>query len=95
MPWIIVEQTRDISTDAERAKDAERGFIARTKDATVDNCDVRIRLYDDDDVLYYRGFIARETLDSDKAFGPLNWARANAGCTRMDYYAHGTGWHQL
>lgn len=46
---------------------------------------VKIKLYDDDNNLYYDGVTDAINEDEDKAFAPLNWAMANAGCTYMKY----------
>ena len=51
---------------------------------------VTFRLFDDDGELYYEGRIAQHWLDGEEAlaFAPLDWARADAGCTRMDFFLH-------
>ncbi|KRE33414.1 hypothetical protein [Paenibacillus sp. Soil724D2] len=45
----------------------------------------KIKLYDDDNNLYYDGVTSDIDEDEDKAFAPLNWAERNAGCTYMKY----------
>jgi hypothetical protein len=55
----------------------------------------KIKLYDDDNNLYYDG----ETSDIDKnesrAFEPLDWARSYAGCSYMKYKDKDKKWKFL
>jgi hypothetical protein len=39
-------------------------------------------LYDDDGVLYYKGYLHEAC---DDAFAPLDWAMADSGCTEICY----------
>jgi hypothetical protein len=60
-------------------------------------CDHEFRLYDDDGELYYSGVCLKlDQMSGDSAFEPLDWARADAGCERMDYRKKGeTKWKIL
>jgi hypothetical protein len=40
------------------------------------------KLYDDDDVLYYSGYLHKDCEDE---LDPLDWAMYDSGCTRIDY----------
>ncbi len=63
----------------------------KSKDMTI-----LIRLYDDDDVLYYSGWMTQELMDEgESAFEPLDWAMFEAGCTSMQYKEPGKGWETL
>ncbi|UUZ75480.1 hypothetical protein LP414_27580 [Polaromonas sp. P1(28)-13] len=55
------------------------------------------RLFDDDGELYYEGLCKDlDDQDEDNAFQPLDWARNDAGCTRMDHRKIGkVGWATL
>jgi hypothetical protein len=55
---------------------------------------VAFRLRDDDGEVYYEGRIRRDWLDDDRAFLPLAWAEANAGCTIMEF-RNGRRWDIL
>lgn len=55
---------------------------------------VAIRLYDDDNELYYTGYMS-EGDDVDE-FEPLDWAKEYAGCTSLKYRDAKSGkWHML
>tara|TARA_R110000744_G_scaffold213660_1_gene332514 strand:+ start:136 stop:405 length:270 start_codon:yes stop_codon:yes gene_type:complete len=41
-------------------------------------------LYDDDDVLYYSGYMSKDIEDE---FEPLDWGMYDSGCTYMKYRA--------
>lgn len=58
---------------------------------------VEWRVKDDDDEIYYEGRMTAERLndDSERAFGPLDFAMADAGATSMEYYVDGEGWVRL
>ena len=60
-------------------------------------CTIPVRLYDDDNTLYFSGRIAPETLDADESvsFALLNWAERSAGCTRMDWLTASQTWVTL
>lgn len=62
----------------------------KTKEMTI-----AIRLYDDDDELYYSGWMTQELMDSEDCFAPLDWAMFNAGCTSMQYKEPGKEWATL
>lgn len=49
---------------------------------------VFFKLYDDDDILYYDGYMKANILDE---FCPLDWGAWNSGCTRMDIRNKKTG----
>ncbi|MCY1547556.1 hypothetical protein D9M68_836230 [compost metagenome] len=51
------------------------------------------RLYDDDDNLCYEGWSSDR--ESELAFQPLDWAMADAGCTRIDYRQDNGTWETL
>lgn len=55
------------------------------------------RLFDDDGVLYYEGLCKDLAKQGEvSAFGPLDWAYLDSGCTRMDHRKIGTvGWAKL
>lgn len=62
----------------------------------TDDMIIPIRLYDDDDVLYYSGWMTQELLDDgENAFDPLDWGTWNAGCTYMEYKESGKDWQIL
>lgn len=46
------------------------------------------RLKDDDGEVYYTGFYFGD-VNSEDAFAPLDWAANEAGCTSIEYQAHG------
>lgn len=50
---------------------------------------IRFRLYDGDDELYFEGVAV------DEIFDPLDWARAYAGATRIDYQQGDGSWSTL
>tara|TARA_R110000803_G_scaffold10308_6_gene31713 strand:- start:6939 stop:7217 length:279 start_codon:yes stop_codon:yes gene_type:complete len=43
---------------------------------------VFFKLYDDDDTLYYSGYLHE---DEEDEFAPLDWAMADSGCTDIKY----------
>lgn len=45
---------------------------------------VPFRLFDDDDILYYSGFMTEKLYDSHLIMDPLDWATHDSGCTRLD-----------
>jgi hypothetical protein len=45
----------------------------------------KIKLYDDDNNLYYDGQTSDINESSGLAFEPLDWARGYAGCSHMKY----------
>lgn len=57
---------------------------------------VQWRVKDDDGEIYYEGRMTKERLEDseDRAFGPLDFAIANAGATSMEYLENGE-WVQL
>lgn len=57
---------------------------------------VQWRVKDDDGEIYYEGRMTKERLNSagEAAFGPLDFAMADAGATSMEYYENGE-WVQL
>lgn len=57
---------------------------------------VPFRCLDDDGEVYYSGVIARAWLEGDesRAFGPLNFAQADAGAVTMQY-REGSAWRTL
>ena len=58
----------------------------RLLDDFTDGMNYRFRLYDDDGELYFQGMCKDlHDQDEDSAFGPLNWAMNDSGCTRIDY----------
>lgn len=46
---------------------------------------VKIKLYDDDGVLYFDGESNAIHKSSGPAFAPLDWARYDSGCSYMKY----------
>jgi len=57
---------------------------------------IPIRLYDDDNELYYSGWMTQHLMDDgENAFEPLDWATWNAGCTYMKYKEPGKDWKVL
>ena len=46
------------------------------------------KLYDDDDILYYSGYLHENEEDE---FAPLDWGMADSGCTRIDVRNPKTG----
>ena len=57
---------------------------------------VQWRVKDDDGEIYYEGRMTKERLEDseDRAFGPLDFAAADAGATTMEYLENGK-WEQL
>lgn len=53
------------------------------------------KLYDDDGNLYYDGFTSDINESEEKAFAPLDWAMAYAGCTTMKYKDRNGQWQFL
>lgn len=47
---------------------------------------INFRIYDDDDILYFEGWM-HEGIEDD--FAPLNWAMADSGATRIDLQENG------
>jgi hypothetical protein len=39
------------------------------------------RLYDDDEILYYSGYLKGDIEDDDDLFAPLDWGAYDSGCT--------------
>ncbi len=67
-----------------------------TVNKKTDDMIIPIRLYDDDDILYYSGWMTQEFMDEgEAAFEPLDWAMYNAGCTSMQYKEPGKEWETL
>ena len=52
---------------------------------------VKFRLYDDDNILYFEGYMPLHYLESEKIFDPLDYARDSWGTTRIDYLNPNTG----
>ena len=50
--------------------------------------DTYFKLYDDDDILYYSGYMHKDIEDE---FSPLDWAMYDSGCTRIDVRNKRTG----
>jgi hypothetical protein len=46
---------------------------------------VKIKLYDDDDILYFDGIYNDLNESEEKAFAPLDWAMNDSGCTSLKY----------
>lgn len=95
--WLVTgskERDRQYAA-AKKAKDEAR-IAALTKNWIL-LCDYQIRLYDDDDELYYEGVCkGLERVEEDQAFEPLRWAEGDAGCTKMTYRKRGTSeWKTL
>jgi hypothetical protein len=55
----------------------------------------KIKLYDDDDNLYYDGETSWINAGESKAFQPLDWAAGYAGCTYMKYKDKDGEWKVL
>jgi hypothetical protein len=54
---------------------------------------VKFRLYDDDDELYYTGWLYNDDQALVQQF-VLDWAKADSGCTRIMVNIRGKGWTQ-
>lgn len=87
--WII---TKDVLSEDLELEDNDtgiygpRGCSKKLHDALLSGRGHKFKMYDDDDVLYYKGlFIGDPT--SEDGFAPLDdFGMPNAGCTRIDYY---------
>jgi hypothetical protein len=72
--------------------------VGRVRDAVPVTEGHAFRLYDDDGELCYEGIANRPFADlcEDMAFWPLDWATADVGATRLDYFDPTTGeWTML
>ena len=67
--------------------DREHMTIAQVKALKDEGYKTIFYLYDDDDILYYTGYL-KETADE---FEPLYWAMADSGCTYIKYRNRNTG----
>ena len=94
--WIITIDHLSIGQYAGCSRSAVGRKSMAVTDENQDRCTIPFRLYDDDNVLYYTGMIAPETIEGDEslAFEPLDWASAYAGATRLDYLKDGE-WETL
>jgi hypothetical protein len=62
-------------------------------DQKQENQTVEFRLFDDDDILYFTGYMTQKLFDDDP-FTPLDWAMDDSGCTSMKIKENGS-WETL
>lgn len=75
-----LEKYKSLPTD-------ERVFF---KEAFKARMNYEFQLYDDDGELYYEGMcLDLDDQDEESAFGPLDWAEGDAGCTYMKWRKKG------
>jgi hypothetical protein len=88
--WIIVRNYLDSDTKLGGGKAIPAEHVLK---AYKNHPDTQyFMLYDDDDNLYYDGYILEdEDSDYDSLFDPLDWATYNAGCTYIKYRNQKTG----
>lgn len=105
MLWIITEdkicsggddptKVGRYSTHSAQRQTIMRAAEERDKPAILEGwkkqCNFEFRLFDDDGQHYYSGVcLDLDKMNGEGAFGPLDWAAAYAGCTRMDYRKKG------
>lgn len=94
MHWIITHDHVSKSINGEHkigmlVVDNKRVQNGPQYNYVIERLKYSFRLYDDDDVLYYEGQA------DDEDFGPLNWAMADVGCTRIDYRQPDGSWATL
>lgn len=87
--WLI---TKDVLAEDLELEDNEtgvygpRGCSKKLHDALLSGKGHKFKMYDDDDVLYYRGVFIGDP-ESEEGFAPLDdFGTPNAGCVRIDYY---------
>jgi hypothetical protein len=90
--WIIdIDHIKDQYSNREgrASRDYEEGVFS-----TLET--IKWRVKDDDGDIYYEGRMTKERLhdSEDRAFGPLDFAMADAGATTMEYFENGE-WEQL
>jgi hypothetical protein len=85
--WII---TRDFaSSENGEGNDVGKG----NEEILKRNNKTKFKMYDDDDVLYYEGFMIEN--GGEELFNPLDdFGMPNAGCTRIDILSNGQ-WEQV
>lgn len=94
--WII---DRDLLFESEGDGRDETGTVGPSGfEGDPASFDIKFRMYDDDDELYYEGRMNQDAMDDGFAEGwgdPLDdFGTPNAGCTRLDYLEDGT-WKTL
>lgn len=72
-------------TEKQKFRRESLDFEQEKWDALPKEEKVKIKLYDDDDNLYYDGMTSDINKSDTKAFAPLDWGRYYAGCAYMKY----------
>lgn len=68
----------------------------QVKQIKADGFTAHFKLYDDDDELYYSGYLKGNLAGSEEAFAPLdNYGEPNAGCTLIKYREADGHYHTL
>ncbi len=90
MPWII---TKDYLNNGKLDPLNREGVCSGDLSGHRKKLPDRFRLYDGDGNLYYEG---RFDVNGEDCFDPLDWAKADSGCTTLKYQEHGKGkWEEL
>ncbi|MEJ7807553.1 MAG: hypothetical protein WKG03_16710 [Telluria sp.] len=104
MLWIITEDHLDLSAhgipssvgkmNAPKFRELLRSAPTEAREPMIEGFKQgmtdEFHLFDDDGELYFTGLcLDLDDQDGDSAFGPLDWAMSDSGCTRMDYRKKG------
>jgi len=68
-------------------------FVTVTADEITEAPKVKFRLYDDDDELYFSGWLYNDAECMVQQF-VLDWAKADSGCTTIKVHDKEKGWVQ-
>ena len=89
MNWVITADVESPYATYEGIGVVDRTFGAHAlTDDLLAGLPLRFRVLDDDGIPYYAGQADKQ------GFDPLDWARANAGCTEIQF-AKGESWETL
>lgn len=87
--WLITQDklAEDLELeDNDTGIHGPRGCSKKLHDALLSGKGHKFKMYDDDDILYYKGLFIGDP-ESEDGFAPLDYfGMPNAGCTRIDYY---------
>jgi len=96
--WIIDEDHlfNHYRGDGDVSKEGKRSHDFNYK-TFVESKQVKFKLYDDDDVIYFSGRMTEERFNGHEGecFDPLDWAMDYAGCTYLEYEREDGTWEIL
>lgn len=79
MRAIMLRNEFVITRDHLESKSLDNSQVSKVKS---EGYNIHFKLFDDDRVLYYSGYLHEESEDE---FSPLDWAMADSGCTIIQY----------